>query len=448
MRRTQPTTHTARAAGMVVAVMGVAALVSAGCGSSTSKSAPTTAAGSPATSASGSSATVSAGAHQTPSGSPIKIGFIYSATGGASSSYTDSQLGAEARFDAQNAQGGVDGHPLQIAVADDTSTPAGNNLAAEEVVEQQHVFGVIEDSSLAFGGVKYLNEQGVPVTGAAVDGPEWAEQPYTNMFSVTVPDDGPVGGVNYTYTGTAKLMQEIGITSLAGAAINSPSAIQALDDSLYAASLDGIKTCYKNTSVPFAAYDFTPLALAIKSAGCNGVYGLFGLTGNISLSTAVKQGGSDAKQLYATSYDQNLLDSPTALAASQGDYAEIPAVNFTPPNAAANAMLANLEKYTGYKGGIPSLNIVFGYESADLMIEGLQLAGPNPTRQAFISKLRNVSSYDANGLLPSPVTFANFGTVGMLPTTQCGYFVQIVGHAYVSVPANGQPICGSRIALP
>ena len=357
-------------------------------------------------------------------------------------------MGGPTRVDLQNAEGGVNGHPLQLEIADDASTPAGNNLAAEEVVQQKQSFGVIEDSSLAFGGVKYLNEQGVPVTGAAVDGPEWAQQPYTNMFSVSVPDDGPVGGINYTYTGVAKFMQQIGITSLAGAAINSPSAIQALDDALYAASLDGIKTCYKNTSVPFAAFDFTPLALAIKSAGCNGVYGLFGLAGNVSLSTAVKQGGSQAKQLYATSYDQNLLDSPTALSASQQDYSEISSINFSPPNGAAQAMLANLEKYTPFKAGIPSLNIAFGYEAADLMIEGLKLAGPNPTRQAFISKLRNVSSYDAGGLLVSPVTFTNFGTVGMLPETQCGYYVQIVGHAFAPVPANGQPICGNRVEVP
>jgi branched-chain amino acid transport system substrate-binding protein len=428
--------------------MGATAMVSAGCGSSsTPKSTPTTAAATPATSTGG-TPTTSAGAPQAATGSPIKIGFIYSATGGAASSYIDSQLGAQARFDAQNAQGGINGHPLQLVIADDASTPAGNNLAAELVVQQKGVFAVIEDSSLAFGGVKYLNQQGIPVTGAAVDGPEWAQKPYTNMFSVIPPVDGPIGGVNYTYTNIAKFLRQIGVTSLAGAAINSPSAIASLGATLYSASLEGIKTCYKNTSVPFAAYDFTPLALAIRSAGCDGALGLFGLTGNVSLSTAIKQGGSQTKQLYATAYDQNLLNSPTALAASQQDYAEISTVNFSPPNAAAKAMLADLEKYTAYKGGIPSLNIDFAYESADLMIKGLQLAGPNPSRQAFISNLRQVSSYDAAGLLPSPVTFQNFGSIGMLPEVQCVYFVQIVGHGYVPVPANGQPVCGNRVPVP
>jgi ABC-type branched-subunit amino acid transport system substrate-binding protein len=449
MRSARSRTKKTSAVATSFAIAGVLALLTAGCGSS-SKSTGT---GSGTTTGSGSTnattaTTTSGGATQAPTGSPIKIGFIYSATGGASSSYVDSEFGAQARVDQQNAEGGVNGHPLQVVVADDTSTPSGNLTAAQELVQTKQVFGVIEDSSLAFGGTKYLSQQKIPVTGAAVDGPEWAQQPNTNMFSVSVPDDGPVAGANYTYTNVAQFMKSIGITELAGLGINVESAIQATDDALYAASLEGIKTCYKDISIPFGDVNFTPVSLAIKAAGCNGVYGLFGIQGNVALSTAVKQAGIQAKQLYATSYDQNIIDSPSALSASQQDYTEVSSINFTNPNAAAKTMLASLAKYTAFKGGIPSLNIVFGYLSADLMIKGLQLAGQTPTRQAFISQLRGVSSYDAGGLLSSPLTFTGFGTLGMLPPTQCGYFVQIVGKSFVPVPANGQPICGNRVKVP
>jgi ABC-type branched-subunit amino acid transport system substrate-binding protein len=435
-----------RRVGTVLAIVAPVALAATACSSSSSpKSTATTTSSGSATTSSGGPATTAGGKA---TGSPIKIGFIYSATGGASSSYVNSQWGAEARVDAQNDAGGVNGHPIQLEIADDTSTPAGNNLAAQEVVQQKGVFGVIEDSSLAFGGVKYLNSQKIPVTGAAVDGPEWGQQPYTNMFSVTVPTDGPIGGVNYTYTNLGVFLKDIGITSLAGAAINSPSAIQGLDDSFYAAQLSGIKNCYKNTSVPFAAFDFTPLALSVKTANCDGVLGLMGLSGDVALSSAVKQTGSQAKQVYATCYDQNLLDEPTALAASQGNYCEVSVANFGDPNDAAKTMLANLAKYTPFKGGIPSLNINFGYTAADLMIKGLEMAGSTPSREQFISNLRTVTSYDADGLLPSPVSFANFATVGMLPATECGYYVQVKGNTYVPVPADGKAVCGNRVAVP
>jgi hypothetical protein len=178
------------------------------------------------------------------------------------------------------------------------------------------------------------------------------------------------------------------------------------------------------------------------------VVGLFGLAGNVGLSNAIKQAGSSATQLYATSYDQNLLDSPTALAATQGTYSFISDVNFTPPSAAAQTMLDNLGKYTQFKGGIPNLNIVIGYLASELMVTGLQMAGPTGSRSDFISKLRTVSSWNANGLLTSPTTFTGFGTVNMLPATSCAYYVKISGNTFQPSPTGGKPICGDRVAVP
>ena len=386
----------------------------------------------------------SASAGASTSGSPITIGFITSETGGAASSYIGAQWGAQARIDALNAAGGVNGHKLKLDVLDDQTNPAANYTDAQELVQSKNAFGVIEDSSLAFGAAKYLNQQGVPVTGAAIDGPEWGEQPNTNMFSVTPPSPTPVDGKYYTYDNTAKFLKDIGVTKLAGAVYNIQSAIQSMSSLFQSGVPLGIKNCYENTTVPFGDVDFTATALSIKAAGCNGVIGVSLLATDIALSSAVKQDGINAKQLYYTAYDQNLLNQPSSLHTMQGAYTTT-AVDFGDPNAAAKTMLANLKKYTAFPGGIPSLNVVYGYASADLMIKGLQLAGKNPTRNAFITDLRKVGSYNVEGLLPSPVTFQHFGTVGMFPATSCELIVQVKGHGYV--PYNGnKPICGKRVA--
>ena len=47
-------------------------------------------------------------------GSPIVIGYISDQTGVASSTFADGQGGAQARIDAQNARGGVNGHELVL----------------------------------------------------------------------------------------------------------------------------------------------------------------------------------------------------------------------------------------------------------------------------------------------------------------------------------------------
>ena len=166
---------------------------------------------------------------------PIVIGMISDETGPASSSYIDAQDGAQARIDAQNAAGGVDGRKLQLVVQDDQCTPAGNLIAAQTMVQDKGAFGVIENSSFTFGGASYLNKQGIPVVGADVDGPEWGQEPYSNMFSIDGTSLTPYNGKLYTYNDLEVAFKQLGITRLAQVVINVPSAIDGAN-SLFSAS--------------------------------------------------------------------------------------------------------------------------------------------------------------------------------------------------------------------
>jgi len=328
-------------------------------------------------------------------------------------------------------------------IEDDQSSPTSNQTAAQDLVQNKGVFGVIEDSSLAFGGAKYLNQQGVPVVGYPVDGPEWSEQPNTNMFAIAPPVDSTFGGKSYTYAINAQFLKDIGVTKLAQVTYNVASAIATTNENFYTAKKLGISNCYSNTSIPFGDVAFTAVALQIKAAGCNGVVGVSSLATDIALSSAVKQAGLHLKQLYYTAYDQSLLSQPAALAAMQGDYTTA-SINVTSPNAPTKLFLNRLKKYTAWPGGIPSLNLSAGYESADLMIYGLKLAGPNPTRKTFISKLRKVSSYTAGGLLTYTDVLSHFGTIGMLAKEDCEPIFQIEGKKFVAYN-GGKDVCGKLI---
>lgn len=376
---------------------------------------------------------------------PITIGFITSETGLASSSYVGSQWGAEARIDAQNAAGGVDGHKLVLDVKDDTSSPTTNQTVAQELVGAG-AFGVIEDTSFTFGGYHYLQQAGVPVTGAAIDGPEWGQQPNVNMFSVSVPVSTPIGGKFYAYSDEAKFLQMVGVHKVAGLAFDIQSAIQANSSTFQTAQKLGISVCYENNTIPFGATDMTAEALAMKQDGCDGVAAATLLSTDVALATALKNAGlgSKVKQLYYTAYDQNLLDSPASVQAMQGTYSTT-TVDFTKPDAAAKLMLSRLKEYTKFPGGIPSLNIIYGYAAADLMIKGLELTGGSTNRQAFITDLHKVGSYNAEGLFPSSVTFQHFGTVNEFPPTACAVIVEIKGKGYTAFD-GGKPICGNRVA--
>jgi|HubBroStandDraft_1064217.scaffolds.fasta_scaffold02825_3 branched-chain amino acid transport system substrate-binding protein len=373
---------------------------------------------------------------------PIVIGFITDETGGASSSYIDAQDGAIARIDAQNAAGGVDGRKLQLVVEDDQSTASGNLTAAKDLVEDKAAFGIIDDSSFTFGAASYLNENKIPVTGAAIDGPEWGQQPNSNMFSVSGTTTTPIDGKTYGYNSTEEFLKQKGVTKLAQVVYNISSAITAANGVYAAAKPLGISNCLESI-IPFGDVSFTTFALQMKSLKCNGVEVLGLLTSCIAIANALKQAGVKVVDYCITGYDQNVLNQPSALASMQGTYSTA-TINVlgNDLNAPTKLFLSRLKKFTSWPGGIPSLNIDYGYESADLMIQGLQLAGSNPTRQRFISKLRTISSYTAGGLIPAPgEKYTDFGTLAGLPKTQCAPLFQVKGHTYVPTKS----ICGKLV---
>jgi branched-chain amino acid transport system substrate-binding protein len=371
---------------------------------------------------------------------PIIIGYITDETGAASSTYINAIQGAQARIEAQNAIGGVNGHKLELVAEDDQSTPTGNSTAAHLLVSKG-AFGIIEDNSGAFGSSRYLNQKGIPVVGASVDGPEWGQQPNTNMFSIAdLYATTPINGYYYTYTSTGAELKALHVTKLAQVVFNVSSAINAANTIFEQAKSAGVSKCL-DALLPSSG-NLNPTVLQMKKLGCNGVEVLSVLSTCITLATDLKQANVKAKLICSTSYDQSLLNQPAALAAMQGTYTgatiNVLAKNPPPP---VKLFLTRLSKYSTWSGGIPSLNIELSYMAADAMIKGLKLAGPNPTRKAFITKMRKVSNYTVEGLVTTPFIFSHFGTLGMFPKKACGPLLEIKGKDFV--PAFN--VCGTLV---
>jgi hypothetical protein len=109
-------------------------------------------------------------------------------------------------------------------------------------------------------------------------------------------------------------------------------------------------------------------------------------------------------------------------------------------------MLAGLKQYDPtYTGGdTPDIGAYGGWEAANLMVEGLQVAGPNLTRQSFIDNLHNVTNWTDNGLSPIPVSFSLAG-FGVAPQTgSCSRYVTFNGTAYVPY-LGGKTFCGTLL---
>ena len=369
----------------------------------------------------------------------IKIGYITSQTGVAASTFKGGDQGALARIKLQNAQGGVDGRKIELVARDDG---AGNTKTqAQDLVENEKVFAMIPFTAfLAGDAATYLNQQGVPVFGDGFDGPEWGQQPNTNMFTWGPPTATPIDNTYYTYDGEAKYMKSLGIKKLAllgfGISQSSTASVKALEAT---AKANGISTCYENLAVSFGQTSFPTEALAIKQAGCDGVFSSMVDASDVALSAALTQAGVTAKVFHSTGYDQTVLDDSNATTAMDGAYFGAQP-NFTNPTSGTKGMIATLQKYApSLPKGIPTLGVWGSYYSADVLIRALELAGQNPTRADLITKMRAESGYTGNGLFSAPVSFTGFGTKAMFPEQTCGDFVQLTSGKFKTVKKN---FCG------
>jgi branched-chain amino acid transport system substrate-binding protein len=413
----------------------VVALVATGCGGSSKKG---TTAGSSGGSAATGSRTGSTASAPGVTPTTIKIGFITSLTGDASSTFSTAETGAKAYFDALNKAGGIDGRKIELIAKDDASSASGA-LSATRLLLSEGVYGIVVDSSYFFGAYKVAQAAGVPVTGTGFDGPEWGEQPNTNMFAT-------IGGMDPNHPelqaslGSAEVAKFAGATNVGGLAYSiSPSSTGSIKDTKTALESVGLKMGYENLSIVFGTSDVSTPVLAMKQANVNFAICSCVQSTVLAMVTGLAQAGSAAKSLSQASADSSLFSSASATQAAQGMYY---ASTFPPldrNNPASNTFVANIQAAdTSYRTGeYPSFGVVAGYLGSALMAKGLQVAGANPTRQSFIQNLTKVTSWDADGLLPAPVGFDHFGTG---QKTYCEFYVKVQGPGFVAVN-GGKPLC-------
>ena len=384
-------------------------------------------------------ATTSAPATASASASPITIAYVTDLTGEGGAENSTSPAGFDARIDLQNAEGGVDGHKLVPLVIDDQTSPSEIATAVQEA--DSKAFGIVSQSPLFFLAAKYPQEAGIPVTGAYTDGPEWGQQPYTNMFAS---DEGSVDPKYPVNTEIGDFLKAHGGTVLGSYGYGiSPSSSRAAISTGDSFQHAGGKVGVIDTTVPFGSVDFTAAALSAKQAGINAMVPAMDSNSNYALATALAQAGVKLKAtLYATGYEPDVIKSP-AWSDLQGAYFLSPFRPWPLANAGTEQMQSAMEKYAHFsKSDFPNFGQYEAWAGADLMIKGLELAGKNPTRAAVISDLRNLKSYNANGLLPQSINYST--AFGHDPAKTCAWVMEAEKTGF-KVASGTQPVCGTDI---
>jgi len=371
---------------------------------------------------------------------PITIAYITDLTGEGGSENGTSPAGFEARLDQQNAEGGVNGHKLVPLIIDDQTNPSEIATAVQSAMSKG-AFGIVSQSPLMFLAAKYPQQAGMPVTGTYDDGPEWGQQPYTNMFAA---DNGSVDPKYPVNTQLGDLFKKLGGTVLGAYGYSiSPSSSRAAIGTADSFKHAGGKVGVLDTTVPFGGVDFTAEALVAKKDGVNAISPAMDANSNYALATALQQAGVKVKAaIYATGYQPDVIHS-TDWKVLQGGYFLSLFRPWDLPNAATQQMQAAMEKYAHFtKTQFPNFGQYESWAGADLMIKGLQMAGANPTRAAVIKDLRGLKSYNAGGLLP--VSFNYSTNFGHNPAKTCAWVMKAVPNGFT--PMSSQPSCGTDLA--
>lgn len=132
---------------------------------------------------------------ETATSDAIKIGFYGPLTGPTSLAGQASKNGADLAVEEINAQGGINGVPVELIAYDDKSSPEQAVKDVTKLIDSDHVQGIV--ASLHSGNIlaaaPIIEEAKVPTVGLGTS-PEWLQKGYTYLFrSLANNDYGNIG---------------------------------------------------------------------------------------------------------------------------------------------------------------------------------------------------------------------------------------------------------------
>lgn len=364
----------------------------------------------------------------------VTIGVLTDVTGLGSASDKQVADGVKAGVVAAARQG----YKIKYSVADTASNPGQVLPAARNLVTQGHALAVISNTALLFGAAPYLTKAGIPVIGAAQDGPEWTTS--KNMFSV-------YGALNANKVTDiyGQIYKKLGVTKVGALGYGiSPVSKLAAEGAAASAQAVGLKVAYLNANFPFGSTNVQPIASAMKNAGVQGFQSATQSATTFSLVTALRNLGVDIKvPLMSTGYGGELLTAGAATkAAAKGVYFLLgfePMEMNTPATKQFGADLkaAGVTEPAGYA-------MYNGYASVLMLIQALKAAGPHPSHSSLLTALSNIHSFTAGGLFGDHTLDPGNRSDYVTGVDNCQWLTQFDGTKFTLV--NGAlPICGKIV---
>jgi hypothetical protein len=392
-----------------VVVVAVAIMTLAGCGSS-SKSSKSTSATTPkstsATTAKSTSAATtgcsSSGSARGVTASQITIGAIVTVADFG----TDIDKAAEARFNAASSSAELPcGRTIKyVPSLDDQNTPSVDLTDLRQLVEEDHVFGIIALTPVIQSGEQtYINQQQLPTIGWGVS-PGFCDPPnpsdmYLFAFNgCLVPpvqkyqSNVEAGSMVKLFAEKGKSPQDTAVAVIGDDSPSSHAGNAGIGGQLGAV---GFKVVYSQNPIPAApavVTDFSPYVQALMTSNSGKppdlVYVASGPANAFGLSKGLQQAGYKGVIGHSTY-------APQVVAAAAGDTVQNEFATTQQPGPAMAQIVSALHAAGVTQIGQPELS---AYYSADMLIQILKKVGPDLTPQRF-QQVASTFTYSIPGVI-------------------------------------------------
>jgi branched-chain amino acid transport system substrate-binding protein len=366
----------------------------------------------------------------------IKIGGLAALTS-PQGGYPGADIGARARFERANRDGGVHGRTINyVGTEDDGEDPARNLDLARQLVQQDEVFALVPvlGQGLLPQSSDFLVGEQVPFVGWGFM-PGFCNNSFGFGFNGCVsPPDGSTSNTSLSDT----LVDHLSLDSSSSVAV---IAYDADPGRTGAAQLTAafenrdVRVVLDDSTVPTTdTTDFTPWVEKIMTADDGqpptavAMITLFNNT--VGLTGALRAAGYEGATMNYLTYVPGLLEGqPQVAAALEGTYVNTQWLPEEFGGSAIDQIKADLEAV----GEDPTIGFAtsIGYWSADVMVQMLEAVGPDLTPELFDEVINGGFVYEPTGE-PNGVGPVEYPRDHDQPTP-CAAMVQVSGTAYEPV---------------
>lgn len=371
---------------------------------------------------------VTAGDSGSAAKAPIVVGFIGTLSGFAGAVGEGIADAWVAWSKMINAQGGINGHPVHLLVADDGGDPSRAVAIAHDFVENKGAIALTLSASEVSGVGSYAQSKGVPVIGVNGGTTEW----YTN----------PMLFMPFTYLdgaswGAARVIKDDGATKVASAYCVEASLCSHDNQTFVKYAKEVGLQVVDQQQISLTEPDYTAECLQMRNAGAQAVYVIGDSNGAVRLAQSCARQGF--KPVWAIPLVTGAMANMPELQGAVSDGQTFPWFMGASSPALAQYRAA-MQKYVpdrlGPDGGSTQ---TLGWIAAKTFEKAAADVGSKPTSQDVLNGLWSLKHEQLGGLLPGKAAIT-FTKGRASPNGFCVFPMKIQNGAWTA-PQAMNPVC-------